>query len=169
MAVRLETDDRRYVICEVNQKYKKDNKHFRSLYEMRGSTFYEHLLTFFMKRDISDFIPGEFPMTKNKKEIQKASENSALHFVREYNERFKGDGWAASEAYQYYRDFCEKNGFKAVAVNKFGMYANAYVENKRVRVNGKREYRYFLREGVSFEDGDEEDIIDLDAKCDVVI
>lgn len=70
----------------------------------------------------------------------------------------------ASEAYQYYSDFCEKNGFKAVAVNKFGMYANAYVENKRVRVNCKREYRYFLKEGVSFEDEDEEDIIDLDAK-----
>ena len=148
MAVRLETDDRRYVICEVNQKYKKDKKHFKPLYEMRGNTFYEHLLTFFMKRDISDFIPGEVSMTRNKKEIQKASENSALHFVREYNERFAGDGWLANEAYQYYRDFCEKNGFKAVAVNKFGVYANANVENKRVRVNGKREYRYFLKEGV---------------------
>ena len=72
-----------------------------------------------------------------------------------------------SEAYQYYCEFCEKNGFKAVAANKFGMHANAYVENKRVRVNGKREYRYFLKEGVSFED--EEDIIDLDVNCDADI
>ena len=84
MAVKLENDDRRYVICDVNQKYKNDKRHFKPLYEMRTRTFYEHLLTFFMKRDISDYIPGEIPMTKNKK---------AIHFIREHHERFGADGW----------------------------------------------------------------------------
>ena len=143
MAVKLENDDRRYVICDVNQKYKNDKKHFKPLYEMRKKTFYEHLLTFFMKRDISDFIPGEIPMTKNKKEIQLASENSVIHFIREYNERFGADNWATSDVYKCYREYCSSNGFKTVASNRFGIYGKAFIEHKLVRINGNREYRYF--------------------------
>lgn len=56
MAVKLENNDRRCVICVVNQKYKNDKKHFKPMYEMRTKTFYEHPLTFFMQRDISDYI-----------------------------------------------------------------------------------------------------------------
>ena len=54
-------------------------------------------------------------MTKNKKEVQFASENSVIHFIREHHESFGADGWATSEVYQCYREYCSSNGFKAVA------------------------------------------------------
>ena len=107
-------------------------------------------------------------MTKNKKEVQFASENSVIHFIREHHERFGFDGWTTNEVYQCYREYCSSNGFKTVASNRFGIYGKGYIERKLVRVNGEREYRYFMKEGVSFEE-DEDVIIDLDATVDVRI
>ena len=106
-------------------------------------------------------------MTKNKKEVQFASENSVIHFIREHHERFGDDGWVTSEVYQCYREYCSTNGFRTVASNRFGIYGKAFIECKRVRINGEREYRYFMKEGVLFEEEDE--IIDLDAVADVHI
>ena len=163
MAVKLDIDDRRYVICDVNQKYKNNKKHFKPMYEMRTKIFYEHLLTFFMKRNISEFIPAEIPMTKNKKVIQLASENSVLHFIREYRESFEPNGWAANEVYKSYREYCSSNGFKSVASNRFVVYGKDFIEHKQVQFNKKREYRYFIKKGISFE---EDEIIDLDANDD---
>ena len=103
-----------------------------------------------------------------KKDIQFASENSVIHFIREHHERFTSDGWSSSDVYQQYREYCSSNGFKTVASNRFSIYGKDYIECKRVRVNGNREYRYFMKEGVSFDTSDD-DIIDLDAIVDVHI
>lgn len=62
-------------------------------------------------------------------------------------------------------DFYQSNGFKTFASNRFGIYGKAFIECKRVLINGNREYRYFMKEGISFEDDD--DIVDLEATVDV--
>ena len=47
------------------------------------------------------------------------------------------------------------------------IYGKDYIECKRVRANGNCEYRYFMIEGVSFEE--DNDIIDFDSIADVHI
>ena len=167
MPIKMEGDDRRYVVCEVNPKYKDDKQHFKRLFELRTKKFYENLLTFFMTRDLTEFIPAEIPLTKAKKQIQQASENSAISFIREFHEYFVAEGWSTKDCYAEYQQYCKDNSFKPFASTTFGTKANRYIENKQVRLNGARERRYFLKPGIKFDDGDEE-IIDLDATSNII-
>ncbi len=156
--LKIDKDDRRFVVMEVNPKYKNDKAHFAPMYSMRNNTFYSNLLTFFMKRDISKFIPqSNIPITKQKKEIQRISENSCVQFIRDYFDEFV-EGWGTNVCYQRYQEYAKTNGFKAVASNTFGSRTRDYIEKKRVRSGGEREYRYFIKPGVKFDDDDIEEI-----------
>ena len=162
--LKLDSDDRRYVVMEPNPKYKDDKAHFEPMYAMRNRAFYEQLLTYFMKRDIKGFIPQQnIPITKQKREMQRASENSCVQFIRAHVERFDGEeGWPAQNCYYAYQEFSKANGFKAVASNTFGIRTRDYLEKKRVRCRGLRYYSYFLKEGVRFDDDDDDDEVVLD-------
>ena len=162
--LKLDSDDRRYVVMEVNPKYKDDKLHFEPMYAMQNRAFYEQLLTYFMKRDIKGFIPQQnIPITKQKREMQRASENSCVQFIRAHVEAFNSkEGWPAQSCYNEYQEFCKNNGFKAVASNTFGTRTRDCLEKKRVRCGGNRYYSYFLKEGVKFDDDDDNEIVNLD-------
>ena len=163
--LKIERDDRRFVVMEVSPKYKDDKSHFAPMYEMRNRAFYEQLLTFFTKRDIQGFIPQQnIPITKQKKEMQRSSENSCVQFIRAHFEEFDSrEGWSCQTCYNFYQEYCKNNGFKPVAANTFGSRTRDILEKKRVRYGEQRYYSYFIKEGVKFDDDDDNDeIVDLD-------
>ena len=161
--LKIEHDDRRFVVMEVSPKYKDDKAHFAPMYKMRNRIFYEQLLTYFMKRDINGFIPQQnIPITKQKKDMQRDSENSCVQFIRS---RYKGfdskEGWSVQCCYGEYQEFCKNNGFKAAASNTFGTRTRDFIEKKRVSCGGRRYYSYFLKPGITFDD-DDDDVVKLD-------
>ena len=157
--LKIERDDRRFVVMEVNPKYKDDKAHFAPMYKMRNRAFYEQLLTYFMKRDINEFIPQQnIPITKQKKEIQKESEPASVKFIRENVEMFKRKcGCICSEAYQRYKEYCMTNGYKPGSDSTFGKQVKDYLDKKRLRRDeGKLVCLYFLKPDVNFDDDDDE-------------
>ena len=53
--VQIESGDRRYVVTVSSSKYKGDFDYFDKLCKSFSKSFYDNLLTFFMKRDISNY------------------------------------------------------------------------------------------------------------------
>lgn len=79
-------------------------------------------------------------------------------------------GWNCVETYEYYVEYAKKNGFKICASNVFGSKIREYVERKRVRFNGKLEWRYIIKENVKIDVVDDDKVdIDLDEIEDVHI
>ena len=167
--VKVDEDDRRYFMVETSDKYKGDTKYFDRLvksFDVEG--FHDNLLTFFMKRDISTFDPRKIPMTKAKRDVLNATKTSYRLFVEEYIEEFsKKEGWNCKEAFDYFKAFCQSNNFIACASNKLGEKLRDYVDHKRVRIEKKLEWRYFIKEGFNVDD--DGDVVDLDANADVHI
>lgn len=167
--VNVEEGDRRYVMTECSDRYKGDFDYFDKLVKSFDTAFYEHLLTFFMNKDISEFNPRKMPMTKIKKEVIESKKSCYKLFVEEYIDKLNGkEGWNCKDAFTYYVDFAKRNGFKCCASNTFGSKVRDYVERKRCRFEGKLEWRYFIKDGFEIENDDTVDV-DLDATADVHI
>ncbi|KAA6361958.1 MAG: hypothetical protein EZS28_042515, partial [Streblomastix strix] len=71
--VKIEATDRRYLIHQA----------------IKQVDFYDNLLTFFLKRDISQANLQVIPMTEAKKDIQKVSKTPAENFVVKYLKQLK--------------------------------------------------------------------------------
>ena len=166
--VNVEEGDRRYMMTECSDKYKGDFDYFEKLVNGFDESFYEHLLTYFMNKDISDFNPRRIPMTNIKREVIESKKSCYRLFVEEYYDEMNSEeGLNCVDAYTYYIDFAKRNGFKCCASNTFGSKVRDYVDRKRCRVDGKREYRYFIKEGFVKDDDDEAVDIDFDMKKDI--
>ncbi|KAA6383922.1 MAG: hypothetical protein EZS28_020552 [Streblomastix strix] len=71
--LKIETSDRRYVVCKCSSTHRGDLAYFTSLCNSFDVDFYSNLFTFFMTRDISQFNLRDIPMTQAKKDIIRAS------------------------------------------------------------------------------------------------
>ena len=158
--LKIDWDDRRYVVYEVNDKYRKNEDYFKHLLSIRTRKFYENLLTYFIKREIKCNVQKYYPDTKLRREIQKESEPASVKFIRENVEMFKSkSGCICSEAYQRYKEYCITNGYKPGSDCTFGKQVKDYLDKKRPRASGsdKRPFRYFLKPDVNFDDDDDDD------------
>ena len=73
--VKIDSGDRRYLVLDCNGKHKGDFKYFEQLVDNQDDVFYDNLLTFFIKRDISTFQVREIPMTEAKQDLIDASKS----------------------------------------------------------------------------------------------
>jgi len=89
--VKIEPGDRRYVVLNVNGKYKGQFDYFAAL--MKGCTteFYDNLLTFFINYNTSTFNVRDIPMTEAKEDLIQASRSPIDVFICDhYDELIKG-------------------------------------------------------------------------------
>ena len=127
------------------------------------------MLKFHRTTCISNFRPGRLPMTNTKRDVLNASKTSYRLFIEEFINEFSDvKGFNCSTAFDNFKSFCSSNGFVSCASNKLGVNISRYVDRKRVRADGKLEWRYFIKPDFKIED-DNVDIIDLDATADVHI
>lgn len=89
--VKIELGDRRYVVLQCNGKYKGQFEFFKQLVNSFTNEFYDNLLTFFVKYDISTFNVRELPMTEAKEDLIEASRNPLDIWICEhYNQLCTG-------------------------------------------------------------------------------
>ena len=147
--IKIENGDRRYVVLETSAIHKDDFDYFSSLHKNFDDDFYNNLFTFFMKRDISNYNPRRIPMTEAKKQIMELSKTHleivVSSFVEEYNEQL-AEGWNTQFAYQSFKTYLEDNGHKLYNNIIFGREIIKYCDKKRVRLNGKLEWQYLLKD-----------------------
>jgi len=81
----LSLTDRRYFVTRVNAKFVQKKHIFTTLAKAREHpSFYSHLLTFFLSRDISRFNPRIIPMTKAKKTLTIATMTEVDVFIQRH-------------------------------------------------------------------------------------
>ncbi|KAA6360749.1 MAG: hypothetical protein EZS28_043724 [Streblomastix strix] len=88
--VKIEATDRRYLVCQTPDAHRHNFEHFDKIHQaIKQADFYDNLLTFFMKRDISQANLQVIPMTEAKKDIQKVSKSPVENFVVKYLKQLK--------------------------------------------------------------------------------
>ena len=167
--VNVEEGDRRYVMTECSDKYKGDFEYFEKLVKGFDDEFYEHLLSYFMNKDTSDFNPRRISMTNIKREVIESKKSYYRLYVEEYIDKLNCDEvWICREVFSYYIDFAKRNDFKCCASNTFGSKVRDYVERKRVKLDSKLELRNFINNDFEIENDDDSEIaIDFDKTADV--
>lgn len=103
--IRISQDGRRYVMTEVSARRAGNTDYFKALFDsFKQPSFYDELYTFFMKRDISEYMSNVIPMTAAKKEIKELAKSPYQLFYERYYRRFTDEsGWICDHAYQAYR------------------------------------------------------------------
>lgn len=108
--VKVEKLDRRYVICETNDSHANDRKYFGEMIKSFTPEFYQHLFTFFMKRDLSNVDVGDAPNTVAKQILVDANRSTYELFIQDFIIDFK-KGFVIDDAYTYYNKWAFLNGF----------------------------------------------------------
>lgn len=134
--IKVENSDRRYLITYCNGKYLKNKHYFDSFYDKVDKEFFDNLLTFFIKRDISGVNIQNIPMTKEKDFMIDASQNPIDSFICDhYDELVKG---------MICRDVFMLKPHD-INMKTFQLYLSERCQHLRVRINGVREYMYRLK------------------------
>ncbi|KAA6398560.1 MAG: hypothetical protein EZS28_005908 [Streblomastix strix] len=94
--IKIENNDRRYVVCKCNQVHREYLTQFPNLCNSFDEDFYNNLFTFFMTRDISQFNPRNISMTQAKKDIIRASRSNVDDIIIDHFKQFK-DGVIISQ------------------------------------------------------------------------
>ncbi len=82
--IELEESDRRYLVTKTSSKHIGDQAYFDVLVALqKKQAFYEHLMRFFMDRDLTNFNSRKPPQTELKDEMKQASWTTIDWFVRE--------------------------------------------------------------------------------------
>ncbi|KAA6399539.1 MAG: hypothetical protein EZS28_004928 [Streblomastix strix] len=94
--IKIENNDRRYVICKCDSVHRGDLAYFTNLCNSFDEYFNNNLFIFFMTRDISQFNPRNIPMTYAKKKIIRASRSKVDDIIIDHFKQFK-DGAIISQ------------------------------------------------------------------------
>ena len=144
--VSIENGDRRFVVYDVSSEKKGDFEYFDALGELiKRDCFKQHLLTYYMNRDISSWNKRRLPCTDAKNLIQQASKSSYQLFVEEHYNEFN-IGFNRSLAYDAYKIFVSDNGFKLCNVTTFKTNVLRWCDEKQKRFGCKRDWCYVLKD-----------------------
>ncbi|KAA6365242.1 MAG: hypothetical protein EZS28_039231 [Streblomastix strix] len=94
--IKIENNDRRYVVCKCNSVRRGDLAYFTTLCNSFVEEFYNNLFLFFMTRDISQFNPRNIPMTQAMKDIIRSSRLKVDDIIIVHFKQFK-DGVIISQ------------------------------------------------------------------------
>ena len=135
--VKIESGDRRYVVLACNGKYKNNHDYWNNIYNNLNEEFYNNLLTYFLKRDISEFNPRIIPMTEAKQDLIEASRNPVDVWICDnYNNLC--EGWLCSEALS--------NKPYDIKERSFTLQIKDKCIRKQIQSNNKRSWYYFLKD-----------------------
>lgn len=135
--VKIESGDRRYLVLSCNGKHKGDFTYFNQLCKSFDESFYDNLLTFFIKRDITSFNIRNIPMTESKQDLIEASRTPIDQFICDnYNKLI--EGMVCNEAIMNKPAEMKERAFQLQLKDK--------CERKQKRVDSSRVWFYVLKE-----------------------
>ena len=134
--VKIEVGDRRYVVLNVNGKYKGQFDYFSAL--MKGCTneFYANLLTFFMKYDLSTFNVRDIPMTDAKQDLIEASRSPVDQFICDHYDSLVKGMQCSLALGMIPKEMTKRN---------FELQIKQRCERKKVTIDGARPWCYVLK------------------------
>ena len=89
--VKIENGDRRYVVLNVNGKYKDNHEFWNKMHSSFNDEFYKNLMYYFLNKDISTFNVRDIPMTEAKQDLIDASRSPIDYFICDhYNDLIDG-------------------------------------------------------------------------------
>ncbi|KAH7815840.1 putative Poxvirus D5 protein [Monocercomonoides exilis] len=95
--VKIEINDRRYVVCDCNSKYKNNLTFFKDFISSFDNEFCEQLLCYFVSKDLSNFNTRAIPSTEAKEDIIAAPLSVIDVFCQEHYNKLK-EVWRCSDA-----------------------------------------------------------------------
>lgn len=150
--IRIEPDDRRYCVLQVNGKYKENYTYFGQLFDsFAADGFYENLLTFFLNQDIDNWNPEKtLPFTEAKKTIIDACAGSKypdiVSFANDNKDELKR-GVEKQELYEQYTKWAIQNEKEVRSRHEFNQYLLEWCNKFRPRIdNPQRKTYYKLKE-----------------------
>ena len=160
--VNIEGGDRRYVVTATSNAHKGDYDYFDSLCRSMDEAFYNNLLTFFMKRDLSKFNPRKIPMTEVKKAVQEISRSAYESFIQANLKQFV-EGIGRKEAYETYKRWANESGFKQANISTFKSKIMAFTDDTKISREGKQIHVYRLKADMKsrFDEDDADDVSDV--------
>jgi len=149
--VTIEQNDRRHLVSEISDKYMQNEKYFGKLKNV-SMDFYNHLFTYFRRRDIKDWSERKIPMTKTKEIIMKKQEDVYRTFIRKMRETIERTNKVTDKetgenaAYTLFSNFAQSNGFGVPKSTNFEAEMKKYCTTKQRMVDGKRMTTYMIDE-----------------------
>lgn len=135
--VKIEAGDRRYVVCACNGKHKGDFDYFTKLCNSYDKNFYDNLLTFFMKRDLSSFEIRRIPETEAKQDLIDASRTPFDQWICDHYDQLCSGIQCSETLISKPSDMKDRN---------FQLQIKDKCERKQKRVNGVRTWYYVLKD-----------------------
>lgn len=135
--VKISSGDRRYVVLQCNGKYKGNFDFFSQLVNSFDKKFYDNLLTFFIKYDLSGFQVRNIPMTEAKQDLIDASKSPLDQWICDhYNDLI--EGIQCSEALHSKPSDMKDKAFQLQIKDK--------CERKKKGARGNQQWYYVLKE-----------------------
>jgi hypothetical protein len=153
-AIRIDNSDRRYVFCDVSNKYcpKLNNRknplskpYFDALFaEIKTPGFYDQLLTHYMNLDVSKFDARDIPDTQTKQDVIEFSKSPYQLFIEQHIEQFT-TGYLCNDAFDEFVIFCDRCKFKQCSIKTFGLKIKEFCDVKQKQQNRVRARFYVIR------------------------
>ena len=135
--VKIESGDRRYIVLHCNGKYKGQFEFFKNLMGKCTPEFYDNLLTYFIKYDLSAFNVRCIPMTEAKQDLIEASRTPVDQWICDHYTSLL-EGMECSTALS-----CKPKDMKD---KTFQLQIKDKCERKQLRRNGMKKWYYILKE-----------------------
>ena len=139
-ALRLTSDDRRFQVIEVSDKYINNTSIMEPFWDTNwNDELFNSLFTYYMTMDLSKYKPSTIIKTTARDEIIESGRSPYELFIREKAERVNM-GVVCAKLYSAYKQFCEDNGFKCGSINQFGAGIKQFCVKKRQGSGERKEY-----------------------------
>ena len=135
--VKIEGGDRRYIVLSVSAKYKEQFTFWNDMYKSFTHEFYDNLLTYFIKYDLSAFNVRQIPITEAKQDLIEASRTPVEQWICDHYTSLVA-GMECSTALS-----CKPKDMKD---KTFQLQIKDKCDHKQLRRNGMRKWYYILKE-----------------------
>ena len=143
--LKIEIDDRRFLVLEVNGEKKDNIEYFKALYgSYAAKGFYENLLTFFLQIKVDTMLDIKIPHTEAKEEIQLECSGYFSEFIETQKVNFI-QGISVNDAQQLYNQWTTKNHVRPLTPNEYNRNMNRFCNKKRIGTGANRVYIWFLK------------------------
>lgn len=144
--LKIEIDDRRFLVLEVSGKMKDNMDYFTELFESyKKAEFYENLLTFFLKIKVDTMRGIEIPSTEAKEQIQLECSGYFSEFIEAQKVNFI-QGVSVHDASELYNQWTIENHIKSLTQSEFNKNMKRFCEKKRIGTGTNRIYTWFLKD-----------------------
>ena len=148
----IEANDRRHVVTEVSDKYLQNEEYF-SQFNNLSNEFYNHLYTYFINMDITNWSERNIPMTAPKEIIMNKHNDVYMSFIKHMREKIEKTSKVTkktgeNETYKLFANFAQQNGFGVPKLTTFEAEMKKYTFTKQHSVDNRRITTYIIKDEI---------------------